>query len=194
MPDLEDLVANRAADAVVALATLREVGMTKRAIAYRVKGGLWTRPHREVYVIGHLVTDPVRTSARAGLMAAPPGAAASHLLAAHLHRLEGLPTLRTPEVTVPATQCRRRISGLVIHRSTTLEVVQRRGLAVTPVVRTIADLAGVVSFRELLCAADSALHKRLLTAAELSMFSRPGGSRPAGPPPSSAGSSSWPMA
>jgi very-short-patch-repair endonuclease len=167
MADLDDLVASRAVDAVVALTTLRAVGMTKRAIAYRVKQGLWTRPHREVYVIARLVSDPVRTSARAGLMAAPAGAAASHVLAAHLHRFEGLPKLLTPEVTVPATQCRRRVNGLVIHRSTTLEVVQQRGLAVTPVGRTIADLAGVVSLGELLCAADSALHKRLLTPAEL---------------------------
>ena len=117
--------------------------------------------------------------ARAALTAAPITAVASHLLAGHLHGLAGLPALTTPELTAPQPESRRIIRGLVLHTSRQVEATDVLGLAVTPVARTLADLAVVLTDAELLSALDSALHLGLIDAPSLAGLRRVSPSQPA---------------
>jgi very-short-patch-repair endonuclease len=157
---------------VLPLCDLRRLGASKSAIGHPVSKGQWTRPHREVYVVAPELAGTVRTRARAALTAAPITAVASHLLAGHLHGLAGLPTLTTPELTAPQPESRRVICGLVLHTSREIETTEIHGLTVTPVARTLADLASALTDAELLSALDSALHLGLLDPATLAALRR----------------------
>ena len=156
-------------DGVITWAQLHALDVTHSLARRRVHEGAWTRPHREVYVIPDLVRDPVRTSARAAMTAGPDGALASHLLAGHLHRLQGLPTLVVPELVVAKATGGYSTPGLVVHRTTTVEAARRpvQGFAATSVARTVADLSPRLTLEELVSAMDSALCAGTVTQAEL---------------------------
>jgi very-short-patch-repair endonuclease len=154
-------------DAVLTHRALRGLGVTKAALAHAVKTGVLAHPHREVYVLSDQVIDPVRTMARAALTAGPDGAAVSHLLAAQVYRLEGLPAPAVADLTVRHDVGHRAIRGIALHRSDTAGLLVHRGLPLTPVARTLADVAGSVRPGELLSAADSALRVGLLDVREL---------------------------
>lgn len=172
MDELDRRVRAAAQDGVLPLCELRRLGATKSAIGYRVRNGHWLRPHREVYVVVPELANTVRTRARAALTAAPISAVASHVLAGHLHGLAGLPPLTVPELTAPQPESRRVIRGLVMHTSRVVESSALHGLSVTPVPRTLADLASVVTDAELLAALDSALHLGLIDSSTVTSLRR----------------------
>jgi hypothetical protein len=93
------------------------------------------------------------------------GAVVSHLTAARLHGLEGLPAQRhreKVEVTVPFANS-GRAAGLRVHRSRKLERVDRSaidGIPVTALPRTIIDLSAMLDERHLCVAIDSGLARR----------------------------------
>jgi very-short-patch-repair endonuclease len=168
MSSLDTAAAVRASrDAVLTHQELRGLGVTKAALAHAVKTGVLAHPHREVYVLNDQVVDPVRTMARAALTAGPDGAAVSHLLAGQVYQLEGLPAPALADLTVRHDVGHRAIKGIALHRSDTAGLRLHRGLQLTPVARTLADVAGFVRPGELLSGVDSALRLGLLDVEEL---------------------------
>lgn len=147
---------------VVARWQLSASGLTRDAIDGRIRRGVLRRLHRGVYAVGHLA---MTTESRwmAAVLACGPGAVLSHRPAGQLWRL--LPrSPHLPEVMRPGHH--RRRTGIVTHRSALPEdeVTVILGIPVTAVFRTLFDLAGVLSLRQL----ERALHEaevRQLTAA-----------------------------
>jgi hypothetical protein len=99
-----------------------------------------------------------------------PDAVVSHVSAAVLH---GLPLWNAPMDRVHVTRDRRsggrRSRFLHLHAAALDpdEVVLLGGVAVTSVARTIADLARLLPFEPAVVPADAALHRPLVTGAEL---------------------------
>jgi very-short-patch-repair endonuclease/uncharacterized protein YjiS (DUF1127 family) len=171
----------RATDGVVTARQLADLGVSRDLVRHRISQRVWTRRHRGVFVIERAVTDPIRTAARAALLAGPSGAVVSHLLAAHLYRLSGLPDRGVPELTAPLSVGRRSTAGLLVHRSAALEAVLVDGLRATPIARTLSDIAPLCSEPQLLSAMDSALRLRYLSSAALEMIGLQRARMPGGP-------------
>jgi very-short-patch-repair endonuclease len=122
---------------------LATLGYAPGAIASRIASGRLHRVHRGVYCVGHPV---LAREGRwmAAVLAGGDDAVLSHHSAAALWDL--LPARGTAEVTTGPG--RRAPAGIRLHQTRRLaagERTVRRGIAVTTVERTIADLAGVVS-------------------------------------------------
>jgi hypothetical protein len=132
--------------------------MTPRQLRTLVSSG-WGNPHRGV-VVSPDAPDPFRASVRAALLASP-RAATCRVTAARLHRLWGLPVwnaLERPRLIFPVGVTHNPRAGL--HRHSGLlpgEATVQDGLAATTLVRTVHDLAVVLTHDELVCAVDSAL-------------------------------------
>ena len=146
--------------------TLRDaerVGLTPK----QLQGSNWRRIERGLYVWAGLAEGP-------GLFLAavrrrlPDDAAFSGHTAAWLHGLD-LPPCDPVEVTVPKSSGVSARAGLSLRRADLPidDVVVRRGLRATSVVRTVADLAGRLTVVEAVVVADMALHERLVKVTEL---------------------------
>lgn len=123
---------------------LRSLGAAKATVARWVERGLLHRLHRGVYAVGHtaLTRD---TRYLAAVRACGPGAVLSHLSAADLWDLR--PDRRSViDVSVP-TQ-RRCHKGVAVHQSASLTGTTRRGIPVTALRRTLADVAKLLSAEE----------------------------------------------
>jgi very-short-patch-repair endonuclease len=125
---------------VVTFEQLLRVGMSSATISRRIREGWLHRIHRGVYALG--TGNLTREGYFIAAVLAVPDAVLSHRSAAALHKLS--PTCPPlVHVTVPGDHGRARRKGIVIHRSTTLsaaEVTRHRGIPVTTVARTLADL------------------------------------------------------
>ena len=150
-----------AQDGVVAREQLLARGVSEHAIDHRVRTGRFVPLFRGVYALGHAAL-PDTGRIRAALLAAGPGAVASHRTAAALQRL--IPSMPPfVEVTV-AGSARRPRPMLVIHRTRHAPAaVTVAGLPVTAPLRTLADLAPAERGRA--CA--EALVRNLVTEGEL---------------------------
>jgi len=128
---------------------LQLAGVARHLIEWRVKAGLLQPMHAGVYRVGPVVAPRARELAA---VLACPGAAASHRSAAALWQvLPPQPEADPVHVTVsPAHHCGRR-PGIVSHRSSMAadEIDRLDGVPLTSPARTILDLSGVVSPREL---------------------------------------------
>ena len=120
---------------------LNAAGLSKDQIAPRVDAGLYQPLFRGTFFLG---AGPVPPHAwwMAGVLAAGDGALLSRESAASLRKM--LPVLILPvHVTVALPGNRRGRSGLIVHRSCTLEEADRTtwmGIPVTSPERTIRDL------------------------------------------------------
>lgn len=143
---------------VVSIDQLRRFGLSEKAIARRVDGGLLHRVHRGVFAAGHLALAPEgrwlaavlalgRGPRGGGSVLKHWGAAVSHRSALSLWGL--LPVHRAPcDVIVAGNGGKGRRSGIRVHRSLTLvpgDVTLHRGIPVTTPARTIADLREAIS-------------------------------------------------
>ena len=125
---------------VVTNEQLMDAGMSSATIARRITEGWLHRIHRGVYAVG------TGTLSREGYFMAAvlavKGAVLSHASSAALHKLS--PTCPPiVHVTVLGSGGRRTRKGIVVHRSTTLtpaDTTIHRGIPVTTVARTLADL------------------------------------------------------
>lgn len=108
--------------------------------------------------------------AAAALTGAGRGAAVSHQSAAYLHQIDlvGRRDL-TVHLTRPPDTDRHAPEGIRLHCAElpAEHVTSTMGLSVTTAARTAVDLARTLPFRAGVVAADSALHRRLATKAEL---------------------------
>ena len=139
---------------------LRELGLSRSAIAARCAANKLIREHHEVYSVGHSQTSPA-ARADAAVMACGDRAVLSHDSAAALYKLRKWPAV--PEVSSPLRRERPRIHA---HRTTTLtrgDVTYRQGIRVTTVARTIADIHRRLNDDELTRAIHEARRNRDLT-------------------------------
>ena len=125
---------------VVSRQQLLATGVTRRQIAARLRSGLLHQMHPGAYAVGHRALTPEAVWA-AAVLACREGATLSHRSAAALWRLarDGL----FPAVT---TSRGLRAPGIEHHRATLAprDRTTHRGIAVTSVARTLADLAHVL--------------------------------------------------
>ena len=147
---------------VVTRRQLVEAGLTRSAIAHRVRVGRLRRIHPAVYAVGQLPLPPLGLEL-AALLACGPGAVLSHLTAAVLWRL--LDRYTGPvHVTTTATH-RRAPDGVTLHRCRLepTDVRTRHGLPLTSPARTLELLPD----HSLDDAVDRARAQRLLTSKQL---------------------------
>jgi very-short-patch-repair endonuclease len=151
MSDLDRTLATIAARQRL-LITIRDVYAAGGSAANaddRVRGGRWQRVDRGVYLIAGASWD-WPTQQLAAVLAAGPGAAASHLAAARLWDLPGF-AKASLEVSIPRGRRYRR-PGVRTHESTDLDrcaIVQRDGVPVTDADRTLLDLGRYVGRQRL---------------------------------------------
>ena len=152
---------------MVTLGQLKLVGLTKDAVAKRVKAGRLYRIHRGVYAVGHdRLTGHGRTMA--AVLAYGPNAVASHRTAGGLQGLREDNSPKT-DVSLPLQSARAR-PGINAHASPTLrptDVTKRHGIPCTTVARTLLDLADVVPRRQLERALEQAEIMRVFDLDEL---------------------------
>jgi very-short-patch-repair endonuclease len=134
-------------------------GLTAGAIRGRLKAGTWERVHAAVY----RVTGSSRTwkqSLMAACLAAGRGSAVSHLAAAHLWKF---PCGREcVQITITKTRS-IHLEGVTVHRTSQLsgiDVVWVEHIPVTSATRTVIDLAGVLTRKDLAEVLDHALAER----------------------------------
>ncbi|HSH59315.1 MAG TPA: type IV toxin-antitoxin system AbiEi family antitoxin domain-containing protein [Acidimicrobiales bacterium] len=171
-------MANTDVDQAVAQLACRQQGLFSRrqALAHganpslvqrRLASGRWLTVGRGVYAMPGVPLSWERRQA-AACMAAGPAAVLSHRAAAALH---GFPDCRqgAPEITVPWTVATHHGHGR-IHRATDLagtDVVVVRGIRVTKRLRTLLDLAAVVSTSKLAAVLDDLVAARVVALEEV---------------------------
>lgn len=152
---------------VISLAQLRQAGLGRGAIDHRLQTGRLHRVHSGIYLVGHATPMPLALET-AALLACGSGAVLSHRSAGtiwgFINRTQG-----PVDVTVAGRDCGVR-KGVRLRRVVSLEqadVQCRDGLRVTAPSRTLLDLAGLLSDRDLDRAVNEALVLRLTTHEDL---------------------------
>ena len=125
---------------------LLALGASRRTIDRWLRERRLRPIHRGVYLVGH--GAPTRRGwCMAAVLACGEGAAASHRCAAWIQQLIAWVPHR-PAVSVPVKR-HARPPGIAVHRIQRLEPVVVDALPVTPVARTIVDLAAISRRRTL---------------------------------------------
>jgi Transcriptional regulator, AbiEi antitoxin len=130
---------------VIARWQLEQCGLSAAAISRWTASGKLHGIHPGVYAVGHRA---LCTEGRllAAILYAGPGAALSHASAAHWWRL--LPYL--PQITeVTSPRRRRSLTDVRVHHLKPVERVMHRGLPLTPVAKTLVDLAAVAPLEQI---------------------------------------------
>lgn len=159
---------------VITTAQLTAAGVGPRGVAGRVGDGRLRRLHRGVFLVGPL-TGPW-TREMAAVLACGDGAVLSHQAAASLW---GIRRAWHGPVDVPVSRHPRPGPEIRTHRSRLgpRETRRREGVPVTSPVRTLLDLATVVTERDLARAVEEAQVLKLVTRhaiAEMVGRGRPG--------------------
>jgi hypothetical protein len=136
------------------LADARRHGLDR----WNLQGASWRRLGPQTYALARLGETPQLKLEAAGRRL-PPGAVFSGFTAAWLHGLDVEPC-DPIEVTAPSPARISTRAGLVVRRRAMDrdEVVTRRGLAATSMLRTIRDLCPRLSLTEAVAITDMALH------------------------------------
>jgi very-short-patch-repair endonuclease len=158
----------------VTRAQLDGIGLTRNEIDERREQGWLIRRHTGVYAVGHV---PRTRESRwlAAVLALGEGAVLSHAAAgAHWGILAGA---AVTEVIVPTTAGHPKRDGIVVHRQRlpASHVTVRGGIPVTTPIRTLLDLAAVLSLGALARAFEQAQVKLHMPPAPLAaeVLSRP---------------------
>ena len=152
---------------LVTLAQAEAVGVSPEAVRWRVRTGRWNRVASGLFALAG-TAHTWRQKTMAAVLAAGPGAVASHTTAAALYGLSSCP-FKGVEITVPRGRSPRSKLA-VVHTSTQLDPVDVASIASIPVTRparTLVDLAGRVDKTVLGEALDDALIRRLTTLERL---------------------------
>lgn len=152
---------------LVTLAQAAAAGVSPEAVRWRVRTGRWNRVTPGVFALAG-TADTWRQKTMAAVLAAGPGAVASHTTAAALYDLSCCP-FKGVEITVPRRRSPRSKLA-VVHTSTRLDSADVASIASIPVTRparTLVDLAGRVDKTVLGEALDDALIRRLTTLERL---------------------------
>jgi hypothetical protein len=136
--------------------------MSRDAIRHRVERGDWDVPFRGVLILGP-VKDELRTRTQGAQLAVGPGlAVASHITAARLHGMDGLPQAKPGDqiwLTRPLDAGRAQRAGIVQKWSAlpSDDVVEVDGLLVTSIARTAVDIALMSDRETAVCVVESAM-------------------------------------
>lgn len=145
---------------------LRQLGLTEAEIQGHLHRGTIVHVQRGVYrTVGTSMS--LRRDLIGACLASDGLVAASHRSALWLWGLAYLAP--TPEISVN-TERHPRLSGIVVHRSRDLaphHITELRQVTVTTPARTLVDVGCVVSARVFTEALERAIHKKLVTVAEL---------------------------
>jgi len=136
---------------VVTASQLRAAGFDAQAVKRRLRSGRLHRLHRGVYLVGHRVA-PEGAAELAAVLACGDGSAVSHPSAARLWRLPAFRERSGPIHVMVAGRAVRHRPGIVVHRVRVLaprDVRRVDGIPVTSPARTLLDLAGLISFRDM---------------------------------------------
>jgi predicted transcriptional regulator of viral defense system len=148
---------------VVSRAQLESVGVSDSAMSRWVQARRLHRIHPGVYAVGHAALS-LDGRLIAAVLYGGDDAVFSHTTAAWLWRLIDAEPNRI-HLTVPGR--RSSLSGVRVHRSRDVARATCRELPVTSVARTLVDLAGMLSFRELRRALAEADYRDLLSVPEV---------------------------
>ena len=148
---------------LITRAQLVRQGVSGTTISRWLAAGRLCRVHPGVYAVGAEPRTPTGALV-AALLYAGPGAALSHQTAAWWWDLFSS-SPRIVQISGPRRV--RSLPSVHIHTPRELDVVRHKRLRVTPVSRTLVDLAGTVSFGDLRRALSEADHRRLLDPAEV---------------------------
>ena len=147
---------------VVTRSQMRERGVSTGALDRRLADGRLVRMHSGIYRPGGHPWSWHQTL-MAAVLAAGPGAAASHRSAAFLHELPGIGP--RAEVSVERRRAPRTVD-VVVHRVTQLgppDTGVVDGIPCTRPARTLIDLAGILRHAALATALDDCLSRRLVS-------------------------------
>ena len=141
----------------------RRFGLTRD----HLRGTRWRRLGGGFYALRDIADDPIVVLGAVGRRM-PCDAAFSGRTAAWLHGLD-LPPCDPIEVTIPPARMVSRLSMTMVRRSelSPREVARRRGLRVTSIDRTIADLGRRLPLIEAVTVLEMAMHRRLVSEARL---------------------------
>jgi predicted transcriptional regulator of viral defense system len=151
----------------VALRQLTALGLSRQAVALRVRKGRLHRVHAGVFAVGHaLLTSHGRWMA--AVLACGESAVLSHGSAANLWGIRDTARAKI-DVTTPLPTGHRR-PGIASHRSRVLtpaDVTAEDGIPCTTVARTLADIAGRLGDAGIRSAIHRAEKLRLFDGAEV---------------------------
>lgn len=141
----------------------RRLGLTRE----QLRGSRWRRLGGGFYALRTIADDPIVVLGAVGRRM-PSDAVFSGRTAAWLHGLD-LPPCDPIEVTLPPARLMSRLSRTMVRRSelSPSEVARRRGLRVTSIDRTVADLGRRLPLIEAVTVLDMAMHRRLVSEAHL---------------------------
>ena len=158
----------------VTYAQVRAIGLSAAEIDARSACGWFIRRHRGVYAVGHVPSTP-ESRWFAGVLALGEDAVLSHVAAgAHLGIVPGA---AVTEVIVPTTAGYRKRDGIIVHRQRlpAAHATIHRGIPITTPIRTLLDLAALLSVRALAKAFEQAQVRLHVAPAPLAaeVISRP---------------------
>ena len=163
--------------ALVTHAQLVSLGCKRGAIEHSLARGRLTKVHRGVYAVAHLALPPLATELAAVLACAAPAYLSHHSAAA----VWGVRPRRMGdvEVTVVGRDVARRRQGIRVHRAgaiDTSDIRRFQNIPITSPARTLLDIAGDLSERELELAVDEAITRRLVSlhAIRIALLRYPG--------------------
>ena len=157
---------------VVSSRQLKDLGFSKDMVRARVR-----RAQLHPYLWGTYTVGTTRIGREghflAAVLACGPGAALSHLSAAHHNGIR--PGLLSPvHVTVPTTNGRKRRPGIVLHRTDhAIETTTHKGIPITTPGRTLVDIAEQLTPRDLERALDEAHFLNLLSDLAPTLYRHP---------------------
>jgi very-short-patch-repair endonuclease len=145
------------------VAEARRAGLAR----WHLEGASWRRLGPRMYVWAGLPETP-ELRLEAARPRLPPTAVFSGLTAAWVHGLD-VAACEPIEVTIPKGMGISARSGMVVRRAVLAvgDVVKRRGMRVTSILRTLNDLCVQLSATEAVVVVDMALHADLVSLADL---------------------------
>jgi very-short-patch-repair endonuclease len=143
---------------------LLDLGLSARAIDYRVENGRLVRVHTGVYALGHAPQAGI-DRAYGALLACGPGALLSHSTAACVWGIDH----RWPTPFEVIVETARRRPGIKTHRATITrkDVRRQQGIRVTSPARTVLEIAPRLTDKALGRAINDLRIERVLRIADL---------------------------
>lgn len=150
-------------DGVLTREQMAQLDVPRAVLRRMVRQGRWVRLDRGCYWVAADDRPPrLRTRVRAALLACGPAAVACGPTAAGLHGLQGLHSAEDRRVHVACPKPGRPRRGVTLHRLGRRQTVWLRGMPVTTVAQSVADVLRTEDRATAVSVLDSALHHGLL--------------------------------
>lgn len=172
-------------DGVLTREQVAELGVSRALMRRMVRQGRWVRLDRGSYWVAADDRPPrLRTRVRGALLSSGADAVACGPTAVRLHGVHGVPQAADRSVHVASPKPHRPRDGVTLHRLGARRTVWLRGMPVTTVAQSVADMLRTADRATAVSVMDSALQQGLLPGGtdELHHMLRgyPGGERARG--------------